>query len=59
MVHPALLGPGIQGEGEVGADGDGELELQPLASQRLAEVHALKFREKLSLLAAVILANYI
>ena len=30
-----------KGEGEGGADGDRELELQPLASQRLAEVHAL------------------
>ena len=38
---PALLGPGVQGEGEGGADGDRELEVQPLASQRLAEVHAL------------------
>ena len=38
---PALLGPGVQGEGEGGANGDRELELQPLASQRLAEVHAL------------------
>ena len=38
---PARLGPGVQGEGEGGADGDRELELQPLASQRLAEVHAL------------------
>ena len=38
---PAPLGPGVQGEGEGGADGDRELELQPLASQRLAEVHAL------------------
>ena len=40
---PALLGPGdgVQGECEGGADSDRELELQPLASQRLAEVHAL------------------
>ena len=39
--HGLLALPGIQGEGEGGADGEGELELLALDGQHTAEVHAL------------------
>ena len=39
--HGLLALPGIQGEGEGGADGEGELKILAMAGQRMAEIHAL------------------
>ena len=39
--HGLLALPGIQGEGEGGADGEGELKILAMAGQCMADVHAL------------------